>query len=170
MIDGIGSALVGTPQFVAKAPGVYSNDRIRTAVKVRPLAVQLVGENGFFERMALSGEPLFDDEGEQAPQLLRARKDFARKDSLELARTDDPQFGRSWAIVSVSIGRSVRTDRSVQRVCEHVISPFPEVEHRRDLAPTSRRASEFGRIQEDAPWLELTSACCLRRHDSARAQ
>ena len=72
-------------QFVAKAPRVYSNDGIGAAVEVRSLPVQLVGENRFLERVSLPVQALFNDEREEAPQLLGSRKDLAGEDSLQLS-------------------------------------------------------------------------------------
>src|SRR5688572_31767783 len=43
-----------------------------------------VGQDRFFERVALPGQPLFDDEREEAPQLPRSREDVARENPLEL--------------------------------------------------------------------------------------
>ena len=82
--DGFGSALVVLAQLVAKASGVHPNDGVGTAVEVRSLSVQLVGQDRFFERVALPGQPLFDDEREEAPQLPRSREDVARENPLEL--------------------------------------------------------------------------------------
>jgi len=38
--------------------------------------------------MALPGQSLFDDEREEAPELLRSGKGFARENSLELSSDD----------------------------------------------------------------------------------
>ena len=47
--DGIGSPLVVLAQFVAQPPGIDPNHRIGTAIEVRSLPVQLVGEDRFLE-------------------------------------------------------------------------------------------------------------------------
>ena len=47
-----------------------------------------MGQDCFFERMALPAQTLFDNEREEAPQLLGSRKDLAREDSLELSADD----------------------------------------------------------------------------------
>ena len=105
-------------KFVAKTPGVDPNDGIGTAVEVRSLPVQLVGQDRFLERVSLPGQPLLDDEGEKTPQLPGARKDLAREDSLELGEDDGIRQVASFLGACVGFGghrRSVRTDRSVHR-------------------------------------------------------
>ena len=83
--DGIGSALVVLAQFVAEPPRVDPNHRIGTAVEVRPLPVELVGEDRFLERVSLPIHALFDDEREEAAKVLGSRKDLAGEDSLQLS-------------------------------------------------------------------------------------
>ena len=139
--DGIGSSLVVLAQFVAKAPGVHPDDGIGTAVEVRSLSVQLVGENRFFERMALPGQSLFDDEREEAPQLLGSGEDLAREDSLELSADDGVrQFA---SLLGAGVGFRGHRALCANGPGSRDNGPFPEVEHRRDLAPLTRRASEF---------------------------
>ena len=83
--DRIGSALVVLAKFVAEPPRVDSDHRIGTAVEVRPLPIELVGEDRFLERVSLPVQALFNDEREEAPQLLGSRKDLAGEDSLQLS-------------------------------------------------------------------------------------
>ena len=185
--DGIGSALVVLAQFVAEPPRVDPNDRIGTAVEVRPLPVQLVGEDRFLERVSLPVQALFNDEREEAPQLLGSRKDLAGEDSLQLSAdyVIRQVASRLGACVSFGGHRAPRANgRGVySSVRRHFTSPFPEVEHRRDLAPpddmpqcSSRSTSPpAGRpavpsptLRKEAPWLDRTSACRVGRHDRVR--
>ena len=77
-------SLVVLPQLVAKPPGVDPHDRIGTTVEVRPLPVQLVGQDRFFEDLCLPAERLVDDERQEAAQLVRALEDCAGEDAIEL--------------------------------------------------------------------------------------
>ena len=183
--DGIGSALVVLAQFVAEPPRVDPNHRIGTAVEVRPLPVQLVGEDRFLERVSLPIQALFNDEREEAPQLLGSRKDLAGEDSLQLSADY-----LIWQVASrlgacVSFGGH-RAPGANAPECTAVCGdtspgPFPEVEHRRDLAPpndvpqcSSRSTSPPSRHQRGPrrphqrrrPHVtNRTSACRVGRHD-----
>ena len=83
--DGVRSALVELAQFVAEPPGIDPNDRISTAIEVRALPVQLVGDHRFLERMALPSQRLINDEREEAPQVRGSREDRAGEDAVELS-------------------------------------------------------------------------------------
>jgi hypothetical protein len=71
-------------QSVTQPARVDTHDRIGRRVEIDALSVQLDSDHLLFEGIALPGERLVDNELQKSRKPLRAGKQFAGEDSIEL--------------------------------------------------------------------------------------